>query len=273
MSVKLSDAGPWRRPQDAPRTISDETAQLIDGWWRAANYLSVGQIYLLDNPLLRRPLTADDVKHRLLGHWGTTPGLNFLYAHFNRAIIERDLHSIYIAGPGHGEGLGEQVAEVVDEHALGPQDRGEGVVLRLGAVDVEGVVEEERVRVDRGEARDLAAGAVDDDLPETSGLGVDPASAAGGGDERALAGGLERGGGRGMVGRCGHGPQGSQGVGRSRRGCVPRSPPPGPVRAGQPLAARRAGPGSGPGWCGSPDPPAARSARGPSGSRSPTLAP
>ncbi len=102
MSEKLSDAGAWRRSQDAPRTISDETAALIDGWWRAANYLSVGQIYLLDNPMLRRPLTADDVKRRLLGHWGTTPGLNFLYAHFNRAIIERDLHSIYIAGPGHG---------------------------------------------------------------------------------------------------------------------------------------------------------------------------
>jgi xylulose-5-phosphate/fructose-6-phosphate phosphoketolase len=93
----------WRnRPQDAPETISDETAELIEGWWRAANYLSVGQIYLLDNPLLRRPLTRDDVKRRLLGHWGTTPGLNFLYAHFNRAIVERQLNAIYIAGPGHG---------------------------------------------------------------------------------------------------------------------------------------------------------------------------
>jgi len=93
----------WRpRPDDAPEVITDETAQLIEGWWRAANYLSVGQIYLLDNPLLRRPLARDDVKRRLLGHWGTTPGLNFLYAHFNRAIIERDLDAIYIAGPGHG---------------------------------------------------------------------------------------------------------------------------------------------------------------------------
>ena len=93
----------WRtRPQDAPETISDETAELIEGWWRAANYLSVGQIYLLDNPLLRRPLSRDDVKRRLLGHWGTTPGLNFLYAHFNRAIVERQLNAIYIAGPGHG---------------------------------------------------------------------------------------------------------------------------------------------------------------------------
>ncbi|MBI5028148.1 MAG: phosphoketolase, partial [Actinobacteria bacterium] len=82
--------------------ISDETAELLEQWWRAANYLSVGQIYLLDNPLLRRPLSRDDVKRRLLGHWGTTPGLNFLYAHFNRAIVERDLNAIYIAGPGHG---------------------------------------------------------------------------------------------------------------------------------------------------------------------------
>jgi len=93
----------WQhRPADAPEIISDDTARLIDGWWRAANYLSVGQIYLLDNPLLRRPLTRDDVKRRLLGHWGTTPGLNFLYAHFNRAIIERNLDAIYVAGPGHG---------------------------------------------------------------------------------------------------------------------------------------------------------------------------
>jgi len=82
--------------------ISDETAELLEQWWRAANYLSVGQIYLLDNPLLRRRLSRDDVKRRLLGHWGTTPGLNFLYAHFNRAIVERDLDAIYIAGPGHG---------------------------------------------------------------------------------------------------------------------------------------------------------------------------
>ncbi|WP_040161586.1 phosphoketolase family protein [Nigerium massiliense] len=96
-------ASAWRRrPDDAPETITDETVDLLEGWWRAANYLSVGQIYLLDNPLLRRPLTKDDVKRRLLGHWGTTPGLNFLYAHFNRAIIERELRAIYIAGPGHG---------------------------------------------------------------------------------------------------------------------------------------------------------------------------
>ena len=75
---------------------------LIDAYWRAANYLSVGQIYLLDNPLLRQELSQDDVKPRLLGHWGTTPGLNFVYAHMNRVIKDRDLNAIYIAGPGHG---------------------------------------------------------------------------------------------------------------------------------------------------------------------------
>ena len=74
----------------------------MDAWWRAANYLSVGQIYLLDNPLLRKPLVIDHVKPRLLGHWGTTPGLNFVYVHLNRVIKEHDLDVIYIAGPGHG---------------------------------------------------------------------------------------------------------------------------------------------------------------------------
>ncbi|TCD48958.1 phosphoketolase family protein [Chlorobium sp. N1] len=74
----------------------------LDAYWRAANYLSVGQIYLLRNPLLREPLTADHVKPRLLGHWGTTPGQNFIYVHLNRAIRQRDLEMIYISGPGHG---------------------------------------------------------------------------------------------------------------------------------------------------------------------------
>jgi xylulose-5-phosphate/fructose-6-phosphate phosphoketolase len=75
---------------------------LIDAWWRAANYLSVGQIYLLDNPLLLEPLTLSHIKPRLVGHWGTTPGLNFIYVHLNRVIRARDLNMIYIAGPGHG---------------------------------------------------------------------------------------------------------------------------------------------------------------------------
>jgi xylulose-5-phosphate/fructose-6-phosphate phosphoketolase len=82
--------------------LSEETLDRIDAWWRAANYLSVGQIYLLDNPLLRRPLSRDDIKPRLLGHWGTTPGLNFIYAHLNRVIRERDLSTLFVAGPGHG---------------------------------------------------------------------------------------------------------------------------------------------------------------------------
>lgn len=79
----------------------DELGKL-DAYWRAANYLSVGQIYLYDNPLLREPLKREHVKPRLLGHWGTTPGLNFIYVHFNRAIKKYDLNAIYIAGPGHG---------------------------------------------------------------------------------------------------------------------------------------------------------------------------
>jgi xylulose-5-phosphate/fructose-6-phosphate phosphoketolase len=74
----------------------------MDAYWRAANYLSVGQIYLMDNPLLKEPLALEHVKPRLLGHWGTTPGLNFIYAHLNRAIVERDLSVLYVTGPGHG---------------------------------------------------------------------------------------------------------------------------------------------------------------------------
>ena len=76
--------------------MTTEELRALDAYWRAANYLSVGQIYLLDNPLLREPLQPEDVKPRLLGHWGTTPGLNFLYTHLNRAIRERDLSAIYV---------------------------------------------------------------------------------------------------------------------------------------------------------------------------------
>jgi xylulose-5-phosphate/fructose-6-phosphate phosphoketolase len=84
------------------RPLSTEEARKLDAYWRAANYLSVGQIYLYDNPLLREPLTLEHVKPRLLGHWGTTPGLNFIYAHLNRVIKKNDLNMIYICGPGHG---------------------------------------------------------------------------------------------------------------------------------------------------------------------------
>src|ERR1051326_6950003 len=93
MSVaELKEAGP----------LTAEELGLMNAYWRAANYLSVGQIYLFDNPLLRQPLKAEHVKPRLLGHWGTTPGLNFIYAHLNRVIVKNDLNVIYITGPGHG---------------------------------------------------------------------------------------------------------------------------------------------------------------------------
>jgi xylulose-5-phosphate/fructose-6-phosphate phosphoketolase len=82
--------------------LSDDSLRRIDAWWRAANYLSVGQIYLLTNPLLREPLERSHVKPRLLGHWGTTPGLNFIYAHLNRLINEHDIDMLFVAGPGHG---------------------------------------------------------------------------------------------------------------------------------------------------------------------------
>jgi xylulose-5-phosphate/fructose-6-phosphate phosphoketolase len=87
---------------DSPRPLSPVDLRALDAYWRAANYLSVGQIYLLDNPLLREPLRIEHTKPRLLGHWGTTPGLNFLYAHLNRVIREQDLNAIYVTGPGHG---------------------------------------------------------------------------------------------------------------------------------------------------------------------------
>jgi xylulose-5-phosphate/fructose-6-phosphate phosphoketolase len=82
--------------------LSPELLEKINAYWRAANYLSVGQIYLYDNPLLREPLKLEHIKHMLLGHWGTTPGQNFIYAHLNRVIKQYDLDMIYIAGPGHG---------------------------------------------------------------------------------------------------------------------------------------------------------------------------
>ena len=93
--MKISDT-------QAIRPLSTEESRTLNAYWRAANYLSVGQIYLLNNPLLREPLTIEHVKPRLLGHWGTTPGLNFIYAHLNRVIKRDDLNVIYICGPGHG---------------------------------------------------------------------------------------------------------------------------------------------------------------------------
>src|SRR5262249_27645204 len=87
---------------DQATPLSADELKKIDAYWRAANYLSVGQIYLYDNPLLKTPLTKEHVKPRLLGHWGTTPGLNFIYVHLNRVIKKYDLDAIYVTGPGHG---------------------------------------------------------------------------------------------------------------------------------------------------------------------------
>ncbi|HET7704239.1 MAG TPA: phosphoketolase family protein [Candidatus Limnocylindrales bacterium] len=97
----MSDRTSTMSPEHPGPLAPDELGR-IDAYWRAANYLSVGQIYLLDNPLLREPLRAEHIKPRLLGHWGTTPGLNFVYAHLNRVIRARDLDAIYVIGPGHG---------------------------------------------------------------------------------------------------------------------------------------------------------------------------
>jgi xylulose-5-phosphate/fructose-6-phosphate phosphoketolase len=90
------------RPPSGSMPLDADELRVLDAWWRAANYLSVGQIYLLDNPLLREPLRPEHVKPRLLGHWGTTPGLNFVYAHMNRVIRRDDLNAIFVTGPGHG---------------------------------------------------------------------------------------------------------------------------------------------------------------------------
>src|SRR5690349_4947452 len=83
-------------------TLSPDLLRKMNAYWRASNYLSVGQIYLYDNPLLKTPLKNEHVKPRLLGHWGTSPGQNFAYVHLNRIIKDHDLNMIYISGPGHG---------------------------------------------------------------------------------------------------------------------------------------------------------------------------
>src|SRR2546422_11694612 len=89
-------------PKQPSKRLSQEQVRLMNGYWRAANYLSVGQIYLLDNPLLKQPPKADHLKPRLLSHRGATPGLNFIYVHLHRPITEQSLNMIYIARPGHG---------------------------------------------------------------------------------------------------------------------------------------------------------------------------
>ena len=86
----------------AADTLTADELEKMNAYWRAANYLSVGHIYLMENPLLKQPLTREQTKPRLLGHWGTTPGLNFIYVHMNRLIKKYDLDVIYVCGPGHG---------------------------------------------------------------------------------------------------------------------------------------------------------------------------
>src|SRR6201996_5878683 len=91
-----------QQPQTQQQPLAPEVLHRMDAYWRAANYLSVGQIYLRENPLLREPLAPAHIKRLLLGHWGTTPGQNFIYTHLNGAIVRHDLDMIYISGPGHG---------------------------------------------------------------------------------------------------------------------------------------------------------------------------
>ena len=98
--MKKKSSKPARRIK--PANLTPDLMRRMDAWWRAANYLSVGQIYLFDNPLLKKPLRREHIKPRLLGHWGTTPGLNFIYVHLNRVIKQHDLNMLLVTGPGHG---------------------------------------------------------------------------------------------------------------------------------------------------------------------------
>jgi phosphoketolase len=114
---------------DTKLPLSPEELQKVHAYWRAANYLSVGQIYLYDNPLLPEPLRLKHIKPRLLGHWGTTPGLNFIYVHLNRLIKKLDLNVVYVAGPGHGgPGLvaNTYLERPASSASSAPRFRGEG---------------------------------------------------------------------------------------------------------------------------------------------------
>ena len=98
--AKAAPKAPARMSKKDP--LTREQVRDINAWWRAANYLSACQLYLLDNPLLREPLRPEHLKRSIVGHWGTCPGQNFIYTHLNRAIVKYDLDMIYISGPGHG---------------------------------------------------------------------------------------------------------------------------------------------------------------------------
>ena len=97
-----TDHRPSHPPKPTSKPLSPELLQKMQRYWQAANYLTIGQIYLRENPLLREPLKPEHIKPRLLGHWGTSPGQNFIYVHLNRLIKEKHASIIYIAGPGHG---------------------------------------------------------------------------------------------------------------------------------------------------------------------------
>ena len=99
-AIKSAAKAPARMSKKDP--LTQEQLSAIDAWWRAANYLSACQLYLLDNPLLREPLRPEHLKSNIVGHWGTCPGQNFIYTHLNRVIVKYDLNMIYICGPGHG---------------------------------------------------------------------------------------------------------------------------------------------------------------------------
>jgi len=130
--------------------LSADELRKLDAYWRAANYLSVGQIYLLDNPLLTEPLTPEHIKPRLLGHWGTTPGLNILYAHLSRLIKRDDLDMIFVCGPGHG-GPGVVASTWLE----GTYSEIYIVLEGMGVLDVEGTKTELR----EGQAMFVSAGA------------------------------------------------------------------------------------------------------------------
>src|SRR3989441_12994910 len=102
MSMPSASTTGTAKATESAQPLSPEELRKVHAYWRAANYISVGQIYLYDNPLLRQPLQLKHIKPRLLGHWGTTPGLNFVYVHINRIIKQYQLNMIFVTGPGHG---------------------------------------------------------------------------------------------------------------------------------------------------------------------------
>ena len=178
------------------KALSPELLATMDAYWRAANYLSVGQIYLYQNPLLREPLALSHVKPRLLGHWGTTPGLNFIYVHLNRAINQYDLDVLYIAGPGHGgpavvaknvQQMNIKVPLYQSHGVASPKiielagESAEGTLLPTGKILVHDLLPVEQARglelADRGENRREGVGLLGE-------LGHGNGEAGGGGQRR-----------------------------------------------------------------------------------------